>query len=294
MKKITAFLLMLVMVLSMVGCGTKNEMPKEPADIIKKAQENSKKAKNVEATATADIKMNVAGQAVAVKLDMDMTVFMDPLKAKVDMTMDLGEELGGKQNVSMYIVKEQDQYVMYMNMAGTWMKQEMDTKTIEESLKKDNEKDMFTTSADQFKIVESDDKDVTALEATITGEEIKKVVDESGAMDQLDTIPGMDENTKNLVKSMFSGLGDIPIKVTVDNKTTNYKTISMDLKPMMQQLLDMVMKSNLMGDEKVEATVDTCDIAIEYKNYDKATDFEVPEEAKNAVDASSALNGVIQ
>lgn len=57
----------------------------------------------------------------------------------------------------------------------------------------------------------------------------------------------------------------------------------MDMTDMMQSLMTKVMKASEATEEQ-NINVDTMKVSITSKNFNNATDFEIPEEAKNAVE----------
>ena len=47
---------------------------------------------------------------------MDMISFTDPMKLKMDMTIDMGEQLGGTQMMQFYADETDGNMTMYLNM----------------------------------------------------------------------------------------------------------------------------------------------------------------------------------
>lgn len=278
MKKLIAVFLMLVMVLSMASCGTKNALPTKPADIVKKAEENTNKAKSMELTGTINYDVTVSGQTYAGKLDMNMAMFLEPFKVKMDMNLDMGAELGGSQAISVYMIQEGDKYYTYTSAMGTWAKQELTDTKIIDSLKSAGKTSVLSESADKFTKVDSNDE-VTTLEYVLTADDAKKAVEASGALTELSGY-GVDA-------SLFESMKDTKITMTVDNKTVTWKNVSVDLKETLQGVVDSLLSSMgaLLGGD-VQVTINTCNADIEYKNFDKAAEFELPEEAKNAQEIS--------
>lgn len=283
-KRLVAMMMMLVMVLSMAACGKKSELPTEPADIAKKANENANKVKNFECTGNATFDMEAAGQKVAGTITLKMATFLDPFKMKMDMTMDMGTQ--GKANMSMYFINEDDKYTSYTYMEmggnGTWTKQEItDTKTIDSM--KNGGVSNIAQDTERFKKVDSTDEKTTTLQYTLTADDFKKALEAANVSNQLSAL-GMSAN-------IFDGIPDTPITITVDNDTVMWKTFSFDMKDLVNTILTNVIKG-LGAEKEAKFKVNDFKFNMEYQNYDKATDFELPEEAKNAVDMNSAMSGI--
>ena len=93
--------------------------------------------------------------------------------------------------------------------------------------------------------------------------------------------------------SLFKGMGDITANMTVDTDQVYFKSISMDLAKPIQSLVDVVIeemsKANgeAMDTSSVKINVSACDFTFNYDKYNEATDFELPEEAKNAEEVAT-------
>lgn len=295
-KKVAVTTMALAMGVSTVtACGTKSvSMPQEPKDIAKLASERTAELKSYELKGNVDIAMDVMGQKIDMDMDINAVYFKDPMKLKMDMKMvnnaadkDASEDEKEIMTASMYFMKEEDNYVMYMGMEDTWSKTTMSKddkqyKELIEMLDKgmtstdDTFTDLYTKAADQ-------PKDQTMLELKITGEEIAKQIEKSGV------------DTSTLESSgasidMIKQLGEIPVSMGVDNDNVYWKSVSVDLKDIIQSVFDTVLeqyKAALEGKD-ISMSVDSCKMELTYDKYDKATDFELPEEAKNAKETDTS------
>lgn len=294
-KKVAVTTMALAMGVSTVtACGTKSvSMPQEPKDIAKLASERTAELKSYELKGNVDIAMDMMGQKVDMDMDINAVYFKDPMKMKMDMKMvnnaagkDASED-EKEMTASMYFMKEEDNYVMYMGMDDTWSKTTMSKddeqyKELIEMLDKgmtstdDTFTDLYTKAADQ-------PKDQTMLELKITGEEIAKQIEKSGV------------DTSTLESSgasidMIKQLGEIPISMGVDNDNVYWKSVSVDLKDIIQSVFDTLLeqyKAALEGKD-ISMSVDSCKMELTYDKYNKATDFELPEEAKNAQETDTS------
>lgn len=290
-KKVAVTTMALAMGVSTVtACGTKSvSMPQEPKDIAKLASERTAELKSYELKGNVDIAMDLMGQKVDMDMDINAVYFKDPMKMKMDMKMvnntagkDASKE-DKEMTASMYFMKEEDNYVMYMGMNDAWSKTTMSKddeqyKELIEMLDKgmtstdDTFSDLYTKAADQ-------PKDQTMLELKISGEEIAKQIEKSGA----DTSA---LNSTGASLDMIKQLGEIPISMGVDNDNVYWKSVSVDLKDMIQNVLEQY-KTMLEDQKDIKMSVDSCKMEMTYDKYNKATDFELPEEAKNAKEATA-------
>lgn len=271
-KRIIALCLMLVLVFSFAGCGSKEKTIDE---ILTAAQKKSQEAKSGDAKATFTLKASSGKETIGMDMNMDMNVFTDPAKLKtvISMNIDAGQGDAVNQNMEMYVIQENEEYYTYMSVLGSWMKMKLDKSEFEESMNSSNSeaylntlteiKDSLTSSE-----VEEDGKKLIKLEGTVTGESMKKLIETSGVDDQL--------SSANLDISAYENLGDIQISVYFDKEAETLYKISMDMKNMMQKALEAEA-----GEEEV--AVDECLIEAIYENFNAGTDFELPEAAKNAV-----------
>lgn len=290
MKKILSLLLAFTLVVSVVGCGKKT--PTDPKEILKTTQENAKNTKSVEGKMTMDLDatMEVGGEKQDFKttITADIATFTDPMKSKVTMTMDLSALGAGTQEITSYVAKDGDDYYTYTGVAGQWNKVKLEKDAIENAMKQANSEsyvELYNKNAENFTNkgeVDLDGKKVIQLEGKISGASIKELIEESGVLDQEQF-----STYKSMVTPFFEGLSDTPVKMYVDSETMNTSKMTVDLKDVLQGVFDKAMEqygSLLTGgaDTEMKFTLNKCDISMTYSNYNKAADFEIPEEAKNA------------
>jgi len=317
MKKIVATGLVGVLSASaLASCGTNSvSLPSDPAKLANYASEKQAALDSYEAKGT----LSFAGEAVGQKANMDITYnmiyFKDPMQLKL--TMDINAAADGamvnedkKMSAEMYFMQEDSNYVMYagMNMDGEtqWQKTTIDSKDEEYKkmfdMLKNGGTDMMKDYSDCF--VKNDEKSTdseVAIDMNITPEKMNQMLEQSKEM--------MDDNSKKMVEnaestltgygmsldSIFKSMGTITATMTVDKETGCYKKISMDLQKPVQGLADMIlgMANTMMaaqgGDdaEKYTATISKCAVDFEYSNYNNATKFELPQEAKDAEEVSA-------
>lgn len=269
-KRLMLLSVLLIIALAAMGCDGKDTAE----NVLAKAQENSQKVKSVTAKGTMNMKMTSQGQTVDMNYDMDMAAFSDPYKAKVDMTIDLGEL--GKQNSSVYLIPQDDKFYTYTQLDGAWYKQGMDKEVYEQSINGYNSTaymDALVECKDSLTIseVDEDGKKCYKLEGTITGDAMKKMIEATNLKEQLSTT-GAD-------MSVYDNLGDLKIVAFVEKDNYQFYKLSIDMKEMMEKAMESVAKS---FDSQQEVKIDGCTMDMEYTGYDNAEDFELPAEAKDA------------
>lgn len=277
-KKIIALLLMMVMILSMSACGTKNGK-NSIGDVLTKAQENSNNAKNMDVTGTLKMTMSAEGETLDMNMDMNMAIFTDPYKAKIGMTLEMGAL--GTQSTEMYLITDADKYYTYILIDGAWYKQEMNKAAFESSVSGYNSTvytDILAECEKDFTMseVEENGKSLYKLEGKLTGESMKKMVEATGALDQL-----KDSGIDTSVASAYENAGDLKMVVYIYKDTYEFYKMSMDMKDMMESIMN-----STSTDASGTVTVDNCTMDMEYTNINSATEFELPEEAKDASDIS--------
>ena len=89
---------------------------------------------------------------------------------------------------------------------------------------------------------------------------------------------------------LFEALGTISANMSVNTDQVYWKSIKIDLAKPVQGLMDTIMSKAMeaygaaSGDaSSVDIKISACDFELNYDKYNKASDFELPEEAKNAL-----------
>lgn len=286
LKKLGALMLAGALMVSAVACGGTGETntgDKGAMSVADRIADSQKKMSEIK-SASMDMNMimnmsvKVEGQdaqemniTTSGKIDM----FNDPLKAKMEMSMDMGE-MGGKQDIQMYMEQVDGKIISYTGVAGQWGSMEVDASDIEQySVKESSE--LYLNSMSDMKEVgteQIDGKDAIKIEGVVKGEELKKIIDASGVADNLKST-GVDQATFDKI---LSSMGDFKMAIWLD--ADNYMVkVEEDLTDMMTK----VMEKMLEGTEQAgQITFTKVEMTATYKNMDQVEDFEIPEEAKNA------------
>ncbi len=291
-NKLISLTMVVIMMFSVAACGGSNggneggEVSQQqstaptPEEIVKAAEEKMQEATSVESNMTMDMVMTSQGQTVNMKTNMDMISFTDPMKLKMDMTIDMGEQLGGTQMMQFYADETDGNMTMYMNMMGSWYKQNVP----EEQLAQYDTKENLSTYLDnstgftEAGTEQVNGEDATKYDGVITGSQMNEVLKASGALDDLEPmLAGTDLDASTI----YEDLPDITMSIWINAEQYPVK-YEMDMTAMMQGLMDKVMAT---AQQEQALTVDAMKISMTNKNFNNAADFEIPEEAKNATQA---------
>lgn len=278
-KRFLAFLLTFVMVLSMTACGTK--APVTVQSVIEAADKAALEAKNMQTSLKVDCAISTTGISMDVNANMDMSLFLDPLKAKASVGLSI---LGESLTLDVYLVNEEDTWYGYVNMDGSWSKQEIDG--VEEMLALMNSStylDFGKELADQFTLseVKENDKNMYKLEGSFNGEYIAAQMEKLKMDEIMSEMDGFSDFDTNIYKE----LGDIPVVYYIDKSTNEISRMTIDMTDAIQNAVTktLEMLKDMEGMESIgEITIDKLTAEASCQ-LDKATDFELPAEAKDAV-----------
>lgn len=298
MKKLTALLLSIVMVLSMTACGSK-KLPSDPGELMKVANENMQKAKSMSATANLNLEMTQGEETVSATADMNMDIIKtdDTYKAKIEANVNM-DEAGGTQNATIYMAPEGDKYYIYMGVLGQWMKMEYDMSSVLEAEKKaDKDTNPLGSSAENFTVTDETDDEgnkVKAVSGTMSADAMKEAL--TKAFESADSVEGVDETQMEQIKLIAeSCLADIPMVYHVDEKSAQITYMSMDLSGIAKKALEYA--GAFLGDAASDISglsIDVFNISMNCSNFDKVEDFEIPEEALDAqvIDSTGSVDTV--
>ena len=249
-------------------------------DPMEEAMKNMESVTSMEAQMIMDMDMNISAngqdQAVESTTTMDMVCFSDPLKIKMDMTMDMGDQ--GSVNMQIYAEpSESGTYNVYMFDGQSWSTQESAASALEEY---DARSSMINSIGDSTQYTQEGTEQVNGANAykysyVLSEEEMKDQILSSGALDSISSL-GMEVD-----ESMFDGLGEMTSYVWVDEATLYPVKYEMDMTAVMDTLMTNMIAA--LGDqaEGISMSIPKMKIVMTCSNFNNATDFTVPDEAKN-------------
>ena len=294
-KRALAALSALTLTLSLTACGGGQQSTGDsgtdamtPAERVAAAEEKMSALTSLSIDMTQDIGMSFAmadqSQELNMTTKMQMDVIQEPLKAKGTMQIDMGEELGGVQDVELYIMSEDDAANLYMQMGGQWIKQSVTEAELGQYDAADS-LELYLDSAADFAEAGTEQiggADATKFTGVIKGDKLYDVIEESGVLSSLGQT-GTDVS-EDAIKSMLSELGDLPMSVWInaDGYPVQYE---MDMSQMIDSILQKALEMEGAADQGMTMTVSKAAMSLTCSNFNAVDDFELPAEAQNATAA---------
>jgi|GEM_PF-4750087 len=280
-KLICYFRLLLVFVLSIVffSCadlGANNELTVE--EMITAAAENIQEVKNYDMT--MDMEMIISSQEQTAKMNSSAsgTVFIDPIKMKLNMQIGIS---GINQDLEIYTEQDGNDIYVYTKMFDSWQK---DTFTAEafSAIQQYNVKgdfSLYLENAKNFEVVGTEvinNRDAYKIEGKISGQSLETMLSSNNYMNMLNSM-GIDSS---MLREMYKDMEDIPFIMWVDKEKLYPVKYDMDITAVMSKIMDNVSSTD--GAEILQdIKFDKFFITATMLNFNAATDFEVPAEAKN-------------
>lgn len=294
-KRALAALSALTLTLPLTACGGGQQSTGDsgtdamtPAERVAAAEEKMSALTSLSIDMTQDIGMSFAmadqSQELNMTTKMQMDVIQEPLKAKGTMQIDMGEELGGVQDVELYIMTEDDAANLYMQMGGQWVKQSVSEAELAQFDAADS-LELYLDSAADFAEAGTEQvggADATKFTGVIKGDKLYDVIEESGVLGSLgQTGTNVSEDE---LKAMLSELGDLPMSVWInaDGYPVQYE---MDMSQMIDSILQKALEMEGAADQGMTMTVSKAAMSLTCSNFDAVEDFELPAEAQNATAA---------
>lgn len=275
-KNLTALVLALCIVLSLTACGGGGE-----SDPLAAAMQNMEKAESMDAKMVMEMDMEAGGQTMETVTTMDCSIFNKPMRMKMDMTMDMGGY--GDVSMEMYAEEAEDgSIVLYQYDGMDWSSQSVTAADLGQ-YDVSSSMDSYMASTTDFKQEGTEEVEgVSAYKYTgvITGESMQEVMLSSGALDSMSTQMNMDEAQ---MKDMLSGLGDIAVTMWIDEESLYPVRYDMDMTAILDGLTGKIMETAGGAEAAgVAMSIPKMTISMTCSNFNGATDFTIPAEAKNA------------
>jgi len=287
----------------------------EPVDakaIFTEANNKSYDWENYDAKIAMDMSMNIPDdtgnvQTMNMKMNMLMTIFMNPMKAKIsaDMVMDvMGQEIT-QPVMQMYLSMDDKSYTTYMGMNDStgklaWMKStvedEMFAKLMnydEDTIKANKElMEKYIKSIKYFgKYTDAAGRTLLRMEYTMSTDVYKDLL--GGYVEELSASTNEQEvMTAEMLKNLTSGnLGDLTFIIYIDEESKEIVKYEMDLGTMiinmvsgMTEAMGDIPEEQLAALKGLKATM-----VMDILNVNAAKDFEIPEEALNAPEMTEMM-----
>lgn len=295
-KKLLVLMMAAVLAMSVTACGENastdsadgvaqnTEAAVEEIDPYEAALENMNAVTNMDAQMVMEMDMAIGAgdetQSMETVTTMDMVYFSDPVRMKIDMTMEMGELGSVTQNVYAEIAEDNSTYTMYLYDGSDWMAQSVGLADVEQFDARGN---MIANMDSSYNYTAAGTEQIDGANAykytgKITGDALNETMLSSGALDSLSSL-GMDESQ---LESMMTDLGEISVTMWIDEATLYPVKYEMDMTAAMDKLVSNIMEA--MGDQAAGMTmsIPKMYITMTCSDFNEATDFEIPEEAKAA------------
>jgi hypothetical protein len=293
---------------------------REPVDakaIYLEAAEKSTSWKNYDVKALLNMSMEAPDdegrlQSMKMNMDMDMTVFMDPFKAKiiVDIPVTVMDTEFMEMMMEMYMVVDEEGYTTYTGTKDytgefTWFKQTMKDEVFTDLLKYSKNTTLpnneltqkYTKDVKYFgNYTDETGRTLLRLEYTMSGD-IYKELFEGYEEAMPEPTNEQEKMTYEAIKVLINAdLGDITFIVYIDEETGEMVKMEMDLASMVKSIVSQM--SLIMGGmpQEVMDILNNlkAEMVAEYLNINEAADFEIPEAALNAPDVTEMLENLEQ
>jgi hypothetical protein len=286
--------------------------PVDAAAIFTAANNKTYDWKNYDATAEMHMSMNVpddAGsvQSMHMKMNMLMTIFTNPMKAKItaDMVMDVMGQQMSQPIMQMYLSADDKSYTTYMGMpdsqgALTWMKSTVEDEMFAMLMKYDQDNiqankelmQKYIKGVKYFgKYPDAAGRTLLRMQYTMSTDIYKDLL--GGYVEGLSTsMSEQEEMTAKMLEELVSGnMGDLTFVVYIDEATNEIVKYEMDLSQMITGMMSGM--TDMLGDmteaDKAMLNSMKATMVMEISNVNKATDFEIPAEALNAPEMTTTV-----
>jgi len=276
MQRVAALIAAAVLTLGLAACGGSGGQT-GGTDPLVAAQANMNAAASMDAAMTMNMTMEMAGETMETVTSMDMSLFTDPMRMKVEATTEMA---GESAVISVYAEQAEDgSYMMYMNDGTDWYSTAASAEELEQ-YEVNQSMSAYIDSASSFKQEGTETVEgVSAYKYTgvITGENMKEVMLESGALDSVSSL-GLSESQ---LEEMLSGLSDIQVTLWISEDDLYPVRYDMDMTAVMDGLMQAVLAG--MGDQAENMTISIPEMTLSMtcSNFNNATEFSIPDEAKN-------------
>lgn len=267
--RIVALIAAAILMLGLTACGGK--------DPLATALENMNTAENMDAVTTMNMEMEMAGETIKAGIRMDMTMFTEPIRMKVDTTT----EMAGQSFItSIYAEEASDgSYMMYTNNESNWYPTSVSAEDLSQ-YEINQIMSAYIDSASNFHqegLETVDGISAYKYAGVITGQNVKDIMLVSNALDSMSGL-GIGESQ---MEDMLSDLGDIPVTLWISQSDLYPIRCYMDMTAVMDGLMKDVLGT--LGSEAEDMTMSISEMTITMacSNFNNATEFSIPNEAEN-------------
>lgn len=319
MKK-KLLLLSIIVGLIVIACGCqKEEKPEKPKDTYPEAMELMKKSselysnvENLEIKQVMDMTMMSSDMAtgentiINVHMDSNSIIFVDPMKSKTTIETKYAQEDNSEttenktpfipetQNIVVYMVAENDNYISYQYNMGEWFKMIIDNPEIAkqqmQGLDYIKEYEKFFKNGKTIDVETVNGIETYKTQFQLNSDYMTELLNQYGLNETL--LP--DSNTDELMNKIMASLEDVVYEVWFSKEDYSMVKLSADMSPMFKGIKNVLMKEESLTEEEKNEIGNTFGsmkgiTEIYYDNINNCEDFEIPQEA---LDASEIPYGI--
>lgn len=270
-RKVLCMLMVAVLTMSFVACGTKKTVSNSDGkndnknvldmeelsveEIFNKMNEATKKAEGATVKGDFGFEANVSDEEISVAGKIKGEMSIEPVKTHMEMDFEVEyQNESMDMEIEMYQIQEDDSVKVYMNVLNQWILEETDMSDvgIDTSMLEDIDIDELLEYLDSAKVKNEDDKYVVTLKITL--EKMLEILKENGYEDEIEEYEA------------FLPEAGLVIKIGIEAETFLLQNISIEFK------MDEI---ELGDDEFIE--LKECSMNFEYTSYEKQ-DIDVPKE----------------
>ena len=274
LKNVTEIALVVCMIFSSTACSKQEMSNATPEEVIKAAVQKMEQVDSFESETVIDEQISMGEESDSSKMIVNTVSFQNPIKIKTEMIMENRQEI---QKTEMYIDKTEDSAKLYSNTEGRWYQRTLTEQELQGFLSEGDVTQYLgaVTKLENVATEQVNGKNTTKYSGMIVGEDIKKIGD--GEM-----LEGAIINTDMTEQQLYEQIGDVPVFIYIDEQGYPVK-FEIDLKNMMQTVCD-ISRQSISSEYEIfnNMTIDTMTMTLTYQNINNATDFEIPQQAKEA------------
>lgn len=252
------------------GCGEKATSK----SVLTKCYENVQKVKSAEGSSEISIDMSQGESKMAVNVLMDTKMISDSKEMSAEGEIKISA-LGSESTMEfdLYQVKEDDQYVQYMEMMEQCMKEKVDTEAVQQTIPVESfgmMKELYESFELSEKTIKVDDKECYEIKGELKGSDFVEAVDEK----MLETMGLNGMFDADMLKEM-----EFPCEIAVDKKEMMPVSIRLEMKDAMEE----------MGLSELQIEIEECYMEQKFEKFNTVDKIEVPKELKEKAQDSSSL-----
>ena len=269
--------LALAIAVAMFATGCASDSTDGVSELLARSGETMAGVTNYSAVMDMDLVMSMMGDEVSSTTTAEVITFADPLKMKMDMTMEISG--AGSQDIKMYVQEVDGELVSYMHMEGMgWIAAGVDMASMGQYNAVDNATMYLNVMSD---VKENGTEDIngvktTRIDGVISGEGMKDAAIASGVMSSVESM-GL---TEEEVLKIYEAMGGMPISMWISEDGYVYK-YEFDMSEMMKQVMDQML-AELGAVEGMDLVISRAVVSMTCDDFNTAEDFEIPDEALNA------------